>query len=73
VTKWSTASRRSLSSIFAFFFTISGASLISRALGGFWLAALVLFSARFYSTHKTALARSGPRAGEADAAKDGNP
>jgi Kef-type K+ transport system membrane component KefB len=37
--------------IFAFFFTISGASLDLGALGGFWLAALILFSARLFLTY----------------------
>lgn len=32
--------------IFAFFFTIAGASLDLGAIGGFWVAAIILFSAR---------------------------
>jgi Kef-type K+ transport system membrane component KefB len=37
--------------IFAFFFTIAGASLDLGAIGGFWLAAIVLFSARLGLTY----------------------
>ena len=36
--------------IFAFFFTIAGASLDLRAIGTFWLAAIVLFFARAFLT-----------------------
>jgi Kef-type K+ transport system membrane component KefB len=36
--------------IFAFFFTIAGAALDLRAIGVFWLAALILFSARAFLT-----------------------
>jgi Kef-type K+ transport system membrane component KefB len=37
--------------IFAFFFTIAGASLDLGAVGGFWLAAIVLFAARLFLTY----------------------
>jgi Kef-type K+ transport system membrane component KefB len=36
--------------IFAFFFTIAGASLDLHAVGAFWFAALILFSARAFFT-----------------------
>ena len=36
--------------VFAFFFTIAGAALDLRAIGVFWLAALILFSARAFLT-----------------------
>jgi Kef-type K+ transport system membrane component KefB len=36
--------------IFAFFFTIAGAALDLRAIGVFWLAALILFTARTFLT-----------------------
>jgi Kef-type K+ transport system membrane component KefB len=37
--------------IFAFFFTIAGASLDLGAVGGFWIAAILLFSARLFLTY----------------------
>jgi hypothetical protein len=36
--------------VFAFFFTIAGAALDLRAIGVFWLAALILFTARTFLT-----------------------
>jgi Kef-type K+ transport system membrane component KefB len=50
--------------IFAFFFTIAGASLDLGAIGGFWLAAVILFSARLGLTYYGA--RLGTRWAGAD-------